>query len=99
MHNAPSARDTGDRRGERATYADRPTIVGMLEEVLDLSAGLGILLLPLLITAVPGVLLMLLVPAVLLLAAAAVPVAIVGAILAPPYLLVRSVRRRLRGAP
>lgn len=71
----------------------------MLEEVLDLSAALAILLLPLLITAVPGVILLLVLPAVLVLAAAAVHVAIAVAILAPPYLLVRAVRRRLRGEP
>jgi Flp pilus assembly protein TadB len=83
--------------GEQLRAVDR-TPVEMLEDVIDLSAGLGILLLPLFITAVPGVILMLVLPAVLLIAAAAVPVAIAGAILAPPYLLVRSVRRRRRRA-
>jgi Flp pilus assembly protein TadB len=78
---------------------DRPTLGEMLGQVVDLSAGLGILLLPLLATALPGVILMLVLPAVLLVGAAAVPVAIAGALLAPPYLLVRSIRRRLRGEP
>jgi Flp pilus assembly protein TadB len=86
MKNAPSARDSGDR----------PTVGEMLEAVLDLSAALGILLLPLLVTALPGVLLLLVVPAVLLVAVAAVPVAIAAAILAAPYLVVRAVRRRRR---
>lgn len=85
----------GERRGRSATYADRPTLVEMLEEVLDLSAGLGIVLLPLFLTALPGAILVL--PAVLLLAAAAVPVVIGAAILAPPYLIIRFFRRRLRG--
>jgi Flp pilus assembly protein TadB len=75
---------------------DRPTLGELLGQVVDLSAGLGILLLPLLATALPGVILMLVLPAVLLVGAVAVPVAIAVALLAPPYLLARSVRRRLR---
>jgi hypothetical protein len=76
---------------------DRPTLTEMLGEVIDLSAGLGILLLPLLVTALPGVILFLLLPAVLLIGAVAAPVAIAAVLLAPPYLLVRATRRRLRG--
>jgi Flp pilus assembly protein TadB len=68
----------------------------MFAEILDLSAGMSIMLLPLLATALPGVLLLLILPAVLLVVAAALPVAVVGALLAPPYLLVRAVRRRLQ---
>lgn len=99
MHQALSARYSGDDRGGTATQADRPTVGAMLAEVLDVSAGLGIVLLPLLVTALPGVVLLLLLPAVLLVAAVAIPVAAAAAILAPPYLLVRSLRRRLRGVP
>ena len=70
----------------------------MFSEVLDLSAGLGILLLPLLTIALPGVILMLVAPAALLVVAAAVPIGIVGLILLPPYLLVRLfTRRRVSG--
>ena len=61
---------------------DRPTLAEMLGQVVDLSAGLGILLLVL--------------PAILLAGAVAVPLAIAAALLAPPYLLVRAARRRLR---
>jgi Flp pilus assembly protein TadB len=75
---------------------DRPTLAELLGQVVELSAGLGILLLPLLATALPGVILMLVLPAVLLIGAAAAPVAIAVALLAPPYLLARAVRRRLR---
>jgi Flp pilus assembly protein TadB len=75
--------------------SDRPTLLQMLEEVVDLSVGLGVLLLPSLILAVPGIILFVVLPAVLLLAAAA-PVAIVAALVASPYMLVRSVRRRRR---
>jgi Flp pilus assembly protein TadB len=75
---------------------DRPTLTEMLGEVIDLSAGLGILLLPLLVTALPGVILFLLLPAVLLIGAVAAPVAIAAMLFAPPYLLVRATRRRLR---
>jgi hypothetical protein len=75
---------------------DRPTLFELLGQVVDLCAGLGILLLPLLATALPGVILMLVLPAALLVGAVAVPLVIVGALLAPPYLLVRGVRRGLR---
>jgi hypothetical protein len=54
--------------------------------------------LPLWLIAVPGLMLLLIVPAVLLLLVAATPVAVAGAILTPPFLLVRFLRRRLRGA-
>jgi hypothetical protein len=77
---------------------NRPTFGEMLGEVADLGAGLGIVLLPLFSIAIPGVLLMLVVPVVLLLAVAAIPVVVVGAIVTPPYLLCRAVRRfRARG--
>ena len=71
----------------------------MLGEVVELSAGLGIILLPLLAIALPGVILMLILPAIFLLAAAALPLVLAGALLAPPYLVVHAVRRRAcRGA-
>jgi hypothetical protein len=66
----------------------------MLEDGLGLTAGLVTMLLPLFITAVPGVVLLLIAPAVLVLAVAALPVMLAGAILAPPYLIVRAIRRR-----
>jgi cell division protein FtsW (lipid II flippase) len=72
---------------------DRPALVEMLEQVVDLGTSLGILAVPLFSIALPGVLLFLVLPAVLLIAAAAVPVAAAAALLAPPYLLVRAVRR------
>jgi hypothetical protein len=76
---------------------DHPTFGEMLMDVLDLGAGLAIVLLPLWLIAVPGFMLVI-VPAVLLLLVAALPIAIAGAILTPPYLLVRLLRRRRRGA-
>jgi hypothetical protein len=61
----------------------------MLEEVIDLSVGLGVALLPLLVLAVPTLVLFVLLPAILLLALAA-PLAMIGALIAvPPYLLMR----------
>jgi hypothetical protein len=61
----------------------------MLEEVIDLSTGLGVALLPLLVLAVPTIVLFVLLPALLLLALAA-PLAAVGAVIVlPPYLLMR----------
>jgi hypothetical protein len=83
------------RKPERA---DTPTLGQLLGEVLDLGAGLFILLLPLLTTALPGIVLLLILPAALLAVMAAVPVAIVAAIVGPPYLLIRTIRRRLQGA-
>jgi hypothetical protein len=65
-----------------------PTGGEMLEELLGLMTGLGVLLLPMLLLAVPGMIL--LVPLLL----PAIPLAIVAALLAPPYLLVRALRRR-----
>jgi Flp pilus assembly protein TadB len=71
----------------------RPTIGQIVWETLDLAAGLGIVLLPLLLTALPGIILLLVLPVLLLGLVAAAPVVIAGAILAPPYLLLRSLRR------
>ena len=71
----------------------------MLEEVIDLSTGLGVALLPLLVLAVPSVVLFVLLPALLLLALAA-PFALIGALIAAPYVLARRLlRRRRRPSP
>ena len=75
-----------------------PTATEILTEAVDLGTGLTVMLLPLLVTALPGVILILVAPVALLLAVMALPVALAGAVIAPPYLLVRSVRRRLRRA-
>jgi hypothetical protein len=70
----------------------------MLEELIDLSAGFGVTLLPLLLLAVPGIILFIVLPGILLLALAA-PLAALGAVIAvPPYLLARWLRRRRRRA-
>ena len=68
-----------------------------LAQALDLVGGLSILLLPLFPLAVPGavVLGLVLVP----LAAVGILMALVGAILAAPYLLARSLRRRWAKPP
>jgi hypothetical protein len=68
----------------------------MLEELIDLSAGAGVALLPVLLLAVPGIILFVVLPGILLLAVA-VPLAVIGAVVAaPPYLLARWLRRRRR---
>ena len=68
----------------------------MLEDTINLSVGLGIALLPVLLLAVPGIILFVVLPAILLLALA-VPVAAIGAVIAaPPYVLARWLRRRRR---
>ena len=78
----------------RPDPSPQPSFAEMLGEVINLIAGLTVLLLPILLISVPGVLLLLVLPAVLLLAVAAVPALVVGAVLAPPFLLVRALRRK-----
>jgi hypothetical protein len=65
-------------------------------EALDVTAGVGILLLPLLTSALPGVILLLVLPVPALVAAASVPMLVAGAILVPPYLIVGIVLRLVR---
>jgi hypothetical protein len=60
------------------------------------TAGVGILLLSLLTIALPGVILLLVLPVAALVAAASIPVLVAGAILVPPYLIVRIVLRLVR---
>jgi hypothetical protein len=60
------------------------------------TAGVGILLLSLLTIALPGVILLLVLPVAALVAAAPIPVLVAGAILVPPYLIVRIVLRLVR---
>jgi hypothetical protein len=67
-----------------------PTQSGMLGELVDLTVGLGILTLPLLVISLPGVILLLILPLALVLA----PIALLGALALPPFLLVRALRRR-----
>ncbi len=68
----------------------------MIGEVLDLSGGFVVALLPFIVLSVPGIVLFVLLPAVLLLALA-LPLAVIGAVLAgPPYLFLRWRRRRRR---
>jgi Flp pilus assembly protein TadB len=77
-----------------STSPDMPTAGDIVRETVDLGGGLAIVLLPLYATALPGVLLFIVAPAVLLLALVAAPVVLVAALVAPPYLLVRLARRR-----
>jgi hypothetical protein len=70
-----------------------PSFAEMLGEIVNLSAGFFIAALPFLLAAVPGLALFVVLPA-LLLAAIALPVAVAGALLAGPFVLVRAVRRR-----
>ena len=66
-----------------------PSLLEMLGEVVNLSAGLFVALLPLMIITLPGVFLILILPLVALLVVAAVPALLLGALLAPPVLLIR----------
>ena len=73
--------------------SNRPTTSEILWEVNDLIGGAVVMLLPMLLLAVPGILLFVVLPALVLLAVAAAPVVVAGAVLAPTYLLARLVRR------
>jgi Flp pilus assembly protein TadB len=73
---------------------ETPTPGEIVSEVVDQTAGLTVMLLPLLTIALPGVILLLIAPIVLLAAAAAIPAVLVGALVAPPWLVVRWARRR-----
>ena len=77
-----------------------PPISTVLEELGALGAGLVAALMPVLLLSVPGIILFVLLPAILLLVLA-VPLAVVGALIAgPPYLIARWARRRRhRAAP
>lgn len=79
-------------------YQERPTLTEILWDVLDLSAGSVVALLPLFLLAVPGLVFLAALVAPLVVAGVAVgfTAAFVAALLAPPYLLVRAVRRRRR---
>jgi hypothetical protein len=70
-----------------------PSFGDLLAEVMDLTGGLAIIVLPLFALSVPAIALFVLLPGILLLALAA-PFAVLGALLAAPYLLVRRVTRR-----
>ncbi len=94
MQSAPTARQAPDQPRHATVQGDSPSLLAMAGEVLDLSAGLAIVLLPLWLTAVPGIILFLVLPAVLLLAVAAVPAIILAALAAPPVLFTRFVLRR-----
>ncbi len=65
----------------------------MLWEVVELLGGLAAMLLPLLLLAVPGLVLFLVLPAALVLLLVALPATLAAAAVGLPYLLVRAVRR------
>ena len=82
------------RDDARTPQTPRATFGEMLEELIDLSAGAGVALLPVLLLSIPGIILFVVLPAILLLALAA-PLAAIGAVIAaPPYLVARWLRRR-----
>jgi hypothetical protein len=94
----PTPTTATTRDAARTPEPPRPTFGEMLEELIDLSAGAAVALLPFMLIAVPGIILFVLLPAILLLALAA-PLALIGAVVAaPPYLLARWLRRRRRRA-
>ena len=83
------------RHDARTPQPADSTFGEMLEEVIDLSTGFGVALMPALLLAMPGIVLCVVLPAILLLALAA-PMALIGAVIAGPFLLARRLRRRPR---
>jgi hypothetical protein len=75
-----------------------PSILEQLGEVVDLTGGFAVALLPLMLTAVPGLALFFVFPAMALALVAAIPVVVLGVLLAPPVLVARMVLRRRRAA-
>ena len=76
-----------------------PTTSELLWEVTELAGGAAVMFLPMLLLAVPGILVFVVLPGLVLLAVAAAPIVVAVAILAPMYLLTRLVRRlRARAA-
>jgi hypothetical protein len=73
---------------------DRPSLLEIIEEVVTLSVGVVIVLLPALILAIPGLIVFVVLPALLV----AIPLAAIAVVLAPPcglaMLTWRLVRRR-----
>ena len=95
-HTLPTSTTATPRDDAHTPQPPQPTFGQMLEELIDLTAGVGVALLPVLLLAVPGIILFVALPAILLLAVAA-PLAAIGAVIAlPPYLLARWLRRRRR---
>jgi hypothetical protein len=77
---------------------ETPTPGEILSEIVDQTDGLTVMLLPLLTIALPGVTLLLIAPIALLAAAAAIPAVLICMLLAPLWLIVRTIRRhRARG--
>ena len=92
-HTPPTSTPRDDAR---APQTQDSTFGEMLEELIDLSTGFGVAMLPVLLLAVPVIVLVVVPPAILLLALA-LPLAVIGAVLAgPPYLVARWLRRRKR---
>ena len=95
-HTPPTSTTATPPDDARTPQPPHPTFGEMLEEVINLSVGLGVALLPLLVLSVPAIVLFVVLPA-LLLFALAVPLALIGAVIAvPPYLVARWLRRRRR---
>jgi Flp pilus assembly protein TadB len=93
-HAPPPSTTATPRDGARTPRPPHPTSGEILEEVMNLSSGLVVALLPLFLLSVPAIVLFVVLPAILLLALAA-SLAVIAAVMAvPPYLVARRLRRR-----
>jgi hypothetical protein len=94
-HTPPTSTTATPHDDARTPQPTQSTFGEMLEELVDLSAGFGVALMPVLLLAMPGIVLCVVLPAILLLALA-LPLAVIGAVIAGPFLLARWLRRRPR---
>jgi hypothetical protein len=93
-HTPPTSTTATPRDDWRTPQPSHPTFGEMLEELTNLTTGLGIALLPLLVLYVPAIVIFVVLPAIVLLALVVPLAAIAAVIAAPPYLLARWLRRR-----
>jgi hypothetical protein len=73
-------------------HADRPTLLEALDDVFGLITGVVVGLMPALLLAFPGIVLLGLV--IVPLAAVTAVAAVIGAVVAAPFMLIRLARRR-----
>ena len=70
------------------------SVMALIGEVIDLTGGFAVAVLPFVATAVPGIFLFLMAPVIAVAVLAAIPAALVALLLGPPYLAIKAIRGR-----
>lgn len=96
MQHAPDIPRSGARPASAPAREpdEQPTLLEVIGEVADMTAGGVAALLPFIVLSMPAFVLFVLFPLML----AAIPALLAGLLLGPPYLVVRMARRWRRGA-